>query len=258
MTRYSTRTNSSHTPYHAHTPARHTHAMHTHEPRTNRTRKITKLLFHVGSLIHINYIQVSINCPSCSALTLVPRDVSDVKDFLKPNYDLRDICAAKLKDMPQLQNHTHPKISVSSTVCSNDCTNVATHHCTTCGIDVCSSCFDSIHSIAVFRKHAKVSIDEAPERFPTCPKHNNEQELYCTTCQKMICFACSHGEHQQPTHKSVMLVDALESFREELTSGVSEFEESEAKLLSSISAVENMIKQVKQVRNTNNRSCASV
>ena len=148
-------------------------------------------------------------CPICRKVTTLPD--GDLTT-LPPNFfmdNLKDLITKETDD--DIDMIEKDKVSVSAdreeVVCSlEDCQGGAVMYCTVDQEYLCQTCADE-HAVGRFsRKHETVSLEEANIKKPTtekshhpCGLHPNQLlDMYCKTCDGIICYACikrDHGDH---------------------------------------------------------------
>ena len=89
---------------------------------------------------------------------------------------------------------------------------MATKFCRDCGKFICDECFEMHSEWEEFSKHKVVSIEEikgnvqqlVPPKEVTlfCSFHQGMKlDLYCETCDELICLHCTVKKHCRPRHK---------------------------------------------------------
>ena len=150
-----------------------------------------------------------ITCPICRKVTTLPD--GDLTT-LPPNFlidNLKNLITKETDD--DIDMIEKDKVSSSAdrevVVCSlEDCQGEAVMYCTVDQEYLCQTCADE-HAVGRFsKKHETVCIEEANVKKPTtekshhpCGLHPNQLlDMYCKTCDEIICYACmkrDHGDH---------------------------------------------------------------
>ena len=181
--------------------------------------------------------QVSVSCPTCRHATLLPpaTTVADLQSAFHIHH-LFEIQEAfeKVKE-PQ---------KVLCGMCKKDA-RTATSYCRDCGDFICSSCVDSHVQWDMFAKHEVVGLDEFEKKLKQldalkkvtlyCLLHQGKElELYCESCEELICHNCTvkkHKDHQydlvsdifeEQTAKITALLEPVEMQLETLKKAVRE------------------------------------
>ena len=110
------------------------------------------------------------------------------------NYVLREVIG-KMEEKNNISN-THTTSKKSNTTSSNHC-----EFCTTLAVKYCQNCKGYLcevhlneHSTNKFSsKHETIDPYNIP---PDCPNHSKPLELYCSSCQKLVCSLCIPLAHQ--------------------------------------------------------------
>ena len=143
-----------------------------------------------------------LTCPTCRCLTELPEKGASGFPIAFHVNNLAEIHGL-LK-----------KVSGKKQVECDNCNEVGTSanaigYCKVCTKFLCSNCIEIHNKWGPTSKHQMLSIDEladtAVELVPVkqevisnCSKHNKPLEIYCETCQKLICHNCTvrmHKEH---------------------------------------------------------------
>jgi uncharacterized protein YbaR (Trm112 family) len=190
-----------------------------------------------------------IACPTCNRTTAIPID-QDVSEFLKPNYNLKDIIDKwhKGNNCRIIFALERDSLDGSTKKCEYDCANKldATKECVGCkNIAYCDECWTSVHK-GTWKSHATAPVGEQI-RATMCRSHVKEEiKIHCKTCDTDICSLCSITA----THKGHDL-DPLDDFANTCRSGIAnsstELLLRANKLIALKAEVELSITQVKQV-----------
>ena len=145
--------------------------------------------------------QLAIICPTCRQSTILPpaKDVSNLPSAFHVHH-LFDIKEAieKLKEPQKVQCEKCTK------------SRTATNFCRDCGQFICEKCLEMHSDWKEFTKHTVVSIEEVQSNVKQlvppkklllyCPQHQGKElDLYCETCEELICLHCTvkiHKDHQ--------------------------------------------------------------
>ena len=104
----------------------------------------------------------------------------------------------------------------------------ASSYCRDCGEFICAMC-TTIHSQWVdFAEHEVVAIEQLEEKVKQfdafkkvtlcCSFHKGMKlDLYCETCEELICFHCTVSKHCRPEHKYDLVGDTFEKHKAEIT-----------------------------------------
>ena len=162
--------------------------------------------------------QVSICCPTCRQLTpLPPGGVPGLQSAIHVN-QMREI------------KETLQKLKDSRIVPCDKCTKTyrtATNFCRDCGKFICKMCTTMHNEWEEFFNHELVTIGEVwndMRRLKStkkvtlkCSLHQGKElELYCETCEELICHNCTVSRHCRPQHNYDLVSDSFERHRAEL------------------------------------------
>ena len=133
-----------------------------------------------------------------------------------------------------LGTYTVPKLLQCNHVFCRDCLVGLAHRnqqglpCPTCrqvtpippsGVAGLKSAFQTNQLLEILDKHEKVKQD-----ILYCPKHENrELELYCETCEELICFQCTIQQHNG--HKYNLIGEVFEKHKQEIMSSLNPAEQ---------------------------------
>ena len=177
--------------------------------------------------------QVSVHCPTCRRATLLPpaTTVADLQSAFHIHH-LFEIQEAfeKVKE-PQ---------KVQCGLCLKD-VRTATSYCRDCGDFICVSCVDSHTQWAMFAKHEVIGLDQFKVKVKQldalkkvtlyCSLHKGKElELYCESCEELICHNCTVKKHKD--HQYDLVGDI--------------FEEQKAKITASLEPVEMQLETLKK------------
>ena len=171
---------------------------------------------------------LSLRCPSCRRSTLLPpNSISGLQPafLIHHLFEIRD-ALVKVKKVKGPQK----------TQCEKCQKGDASSFCRDCGQFLCSRCTEIHKDWAELSTHEVISLDRLEgdvtqlvpptKKVTYCSKHPiKETDLYCETCEKLICRDCIvrvHRDHQYdlitdayPKHKDV-IVDHLQPVKQQL------------------------------------------
>ena len=168
--------------------------------------------------------RLSLRCPTCRQSTFL--SPSTGVSGLQPAYHIQhlfELQAALVK---------------AKTIMCGKCTKssrAATKFCRDCGKFVCELCIDIHTEWKEYSKHEIVPIDEiqrstAKELVPTkglikyCSIHEGKElDLYCETCEELICFNCTVKKHKD--HQYDLVSDTFEKHKAEITDSLKPLED---------------------------------
>ena len=138
-----------------------------------------------------------ISCPTCRHRTQLPQPTG-VTDFP---------AAFHINNLIEVYN-LMTKVSGHHQVTCNNCTTTnATGYCKECTKFLCQECIDVHKKLAPIADHILTSLDEVvtsasnllPEKHKIkCSNHHKPLEIFCRTCEELICHDCIvriHRDH---------------------------------------------------------------
>ena len=141
-------------------------------------------------------------CPICRKVTTLPG--GDLAS-LPPNFFMDN-----LKELITKETGDENKMKVTASadrqvlICSlEECQGEAVVYCTSCQGCLCQTCTDE-HAVHRFtRKHQTITAAEAKGKMTSstkshhpCGRHPNQMlDMYCKTCDEIICHECFNAEH---------------------------------------------------------------
>ena len=182
--------------------------------------------------------QLSLSCPTCRQSTLLPpaTGVSGLQSafHIRHLFEIQD-AVEKLK--PQAI-----PVKVPENVLCEKCTKstrIATNYCHDCGKYICKMCTDMHLEWEEFSAHKPISIVEMYSQVTTekvvampkegilyCSLHKGKElDLYCETCEELICLYCSTSKHCRPKHKYEPVEDIIKRHEGEITASIAPVEE---------------------------------
>ena len=170
--------------------------------------------------------QLSLSCPTCRQSTLLP-PATNVSD-LQPAFHIHHLF--EIQDV--LEKVKAPK-KVLCTKCNKN--RPATSYCRDCGKYICAPCA-AIHSdwddlakhevVALEQLESKVKqLDSLKKVTLYCSLHKGKElELYCETCEELICHNCTVNKHCRPEHKYDLVDDTFEKHKAEMVASLDPIE----------------------------------
>ena len=122
---------------------------------------------------------------------------------------------------------TLKKARDSSTVCEScGSQSAAVAYCAECGVFICQGCYDNHRVMKGLKEHKVTQVNELDIcNFPIkmvgsmCTKHTyGKLELYCCSCESLVCYECAYLEH--PQHEVKPLKDCVTSCKGALCGAV--------------------------------------
>ena len=162
--------------------------------------------------------QVSVRCPTCRRATLLP-----------PATTVADLQSAfHIHHLFEIQD-AFEKVKEPQKVLCGMCKNVlrmATSYCRDCGEFICATCADVHAHWEMFTKHEVVGIDEFEKKVKQldvlkkvtlyCSLHQGKElELYCESCEELICHNCTVKKHKD--HQYDLVGDIFEEQKAKIT-----------------------------------------
>ncbi len=161
--------------------------------------------------------QVSLRCPTCRRSTLLPQG-STVSD-LQPAFHIHHLF--------EIQDAFEKVKEPQKVVCGN-CTKdtrTATSYCRDCGEFICATCVDVHTQWDRLSKHEVVPLVEFEKKVKQldalkrvtlyCSLHQGKElELYCETCEELICHNCIVKKHRD--HQYDLVTDTFERQKGEI------------------------------------------
>ena len=177
--------------------------------------------------------QVSVRCPTCRRATLLPpaTTVADLQSAFHIHHLFEIQDAFKKVKEPQ---------KVLCGMCKKDA-RTATSYCRDCGNFICAACVDMHTQWDMFAKHEVVGLDEFEKKVKQLDAlkkvtlycllyQGKELELYCESCEELICYNCIMKKHKD--HQYDLVIDI--------------FEEQKAKITTSLEPVEMQLEALKK------------
>ena len=171
--------------------------------------------------------QLSLRCPTCRQSTLLPPATS-VSD-LQPAFHIHHLF--EIQDALE-------KVKEPQKVMCGKCKKVkqaATSYCRDCGEFICAMC-TTIHSNwDDFAGHEVVALEQLESKMKEldalkkvtfyCSLHKGKElEIYCETCEELICHNCTVTKHCRPEHKYSLVDDTFEQHKAEIVTSLEPIE----------------------------------
>ena len=166
--------------------------------------------------------QLSLSCPTCRQSTVLPQatGVSGLQSAFHVHHLL------EIKDA--LEKVKEPQ-KVKCDKCKTP--RPATSYCRDCGEFICAMCTTAHREWDVFAKHEVVPMEQFESKVKEldalkkvtlyCPLHQGKElELYCETCEELICHNCTVNKHCRPEHKYDLVSDTFEKHKAEITTSL--------------------------------------
>ena len=190
--------------------------------------------------------QVSVRCPTCRRATLLPppTTVADLQSAFHIHhlFDIRD-AFEKVKEPENVQCAKCIKVA-----------RPATSYCRDCGEFICATCADVHAHWGMFAKHEVVPLDQFEKKVKQldclkkvplyCSLHEGKElELYCETCEELICLLCTIKKHKD--HQYDLASDTFEQQKAEITASLEPVEMQLETINKAIGQIERQSKTVK-------------
>ena len=139
-----------------------------------------------------NYI---ISCPTCRHCTQLPQPTG-VAGFP---------VAFQINNLKEVYNLMTKVSGHQQVACDNCTTTNATGYCKECAKFLCQKCINIHKKFAAIADHMITNLDDlvtsASQLFPVkqeikCSEHNKPLEIFCETCQEVICQYCTLRVHK--------------------------------------------------------------
>lgn len=168
---------------------------------------------------------LSLRCPTCRRPTLLPQDMGVAG--LPPAFHIQN-----LFEIQEAFERTKLSQDVQCEKCTKSSRN-AISFCRDCGQFICELCCDIHSQWKEFSKHEVVSIKQLqsvtmkelshgqPPKSRTlyCSQHKGKElDLYCDTCEELICLLCTIKKHKD--HQYDLVEDTFEKHKAEITSSL--------------------------------------
>ena len=164
--------------------------------------------------------ELSLRCPTCRQST-----------FFSPATKVSDLQPAfHISHLFEIQD-AFKKVKLPQNLHCEKCTKssrIATNFCRDCGKFICERCSEMHSEWEEFSSHEVVGIEEIegnmkqlvpPKKAVTlfCSLHKGMKlDLYCETCNELICLHCTVQKHSRPKHKYDLVSDTFERHKSEI------------------------------------------
>ena len=190
--------------------------------------------------------QFSVRCPTCRRATLLPppTTVADLQSAFHIHhlFDIRD-AFEKVKEPEKV--HCAKCIKVA---------RIATSYCRDCGEFICAMCTEVHAHWDMFAEHEVVPLDQFEKKAKQldflkkvtlyCSLHQGKElELYCETCEELICHNCTVKKHKD--HQYDLVSDTFEQQKAEITASLEPVEMQLETINKAIGQIERQSKAVK-------------
>ena len=165
--------------------------------------------------------QVTLRCPTCRRSTQLPQG-STVSD-LQPAFHIHHLF--------EIQDAFEKVKEPQKVVCGNCIkeTRTATSYCRDCGEFICATCVDVHTQWNRLSKHEVVPLNEFAKKVKQldalkkvtlyCSLHQGKElELYCETCEELICHNCIVKKHRD--HQYDLVTDTFERQKGEIVASL--------------------------------------
>ena len=128
-------------------------------------------------------------------------------------------------------------------------------YCYDCSKFICNLCENAHHRMKTFEGHQVVTIPILKrniwQSLSVCPGHNEDLDMYCITCEEVICEKCI-TDQRHSDHKHCFVKDIAPKTKEDLGENVKVLKKCKNEVTSAIEMVENakseITDQAKQTR----------
>ena len=162
--------------------------------------------------------QLSLRCPTCRQFTLLPPMATDTSS-LQSAFHINHL----LEIQDALERLKEPK-QVKCEKCNKD--RLATSYCRDCGKFICAACVTVHGDWDEYAKHEIVALEQLENKVKQldtlkkvtlyCSLHQGKElELYCETCEELICHNCTVKKHRE--HQYDLVSDTFEKHKAEIT-----------------------------------------
>ena len=163
----------------------------------------------------------SVSCPTCQRSTFLPPagTVADLQSAFHIHhlFDIRD-AFEKVKEPEKVQCGLCTKVA-----------RTATSYCRDCGEFICAHCVDTHANLVMFAKHEAVALDQFQTKVKRldalkkvtlyCSLHEGKElELYCETCEELVCLLCTVKKHRE--HQYDLVTDTFDRKKAEIVASL--------------------------------------
>ena len=161
------------------------------------------------------------HCPTCRQYSVLPPTAIDMSS-LQSAFHIDHLL--EIKDA--LEKLKEPK-EVKCDKCNTP--RIAISYCRDCGHFICEICCTVHNDWDAFAKHEVVAIEQLEDKvkqldtlkkvtFYCSQNKGKELELYCETCEELICHNCTVSKQCQPQHQYNLITDTFEKHKADITS----------------------------------------
>ena len=133
----------------------------------------------------------------------------------------------------------------------NNCENChkeqANRYCKQCSVLLCQTCIDKHNGWATFTSHQILGVEDVAitasklvplKEQPTmeCSSHGKPLEVYCDTCDKLICHLCTVKHHRD--HECDAITDAFPKHQQQIADSLEQVKKKLAAVTTAVQAVE--------------------
>ena len=167
--------------------------------------------------------QLSLRCPNCQQSTILPPTATDVSSLQSAFY---------IHHLLEIQD-TLEKLKQPKKVKCDRCKTprLATSYCYDCGHFICHICSTVHNDWDTFAKHEVVALEQLESKVKEldalkkvtlyCSLHQGKElELYCETCEELICHNCTVSKHCRPEHKYDLVTDTFDKHKTDITTSL--------------------------------------
>ena len=188
--------------------------------------------------------RVSILCPSCRHPTVIASNTRDLSRGLQSAFHIHQI--RELQDAVEAFTQPAGSFSAADASClvCEKCTKTsraAVFYCRDCGKFICDLCAEMHSEWKEFSTHSVVAIEQQvncdgdmtvietdrslQKGIAHCSIHRgSECDLFCESCQELICVQCAAKEHRKPGHDYAPVKDVTGRQRCEITAALTPLE----------------------------------
>ena len=189
---------------------------------------------------------LSLHCPSCRRSTLLP-----------PSSVLGLQTAFYLNNLFEVRDTLEKVKEPQKTQCEKCKKGVATSFCRNCGQFICARCTE-IHQLwEEFSSHEAITLDQLQgdvaqlvppkKKVMFCSKHpTKELDLYCETCEELICQHCTVRVHRD--HQYDLVTDAFQKHKDVLVASLQPVEQQLDTVTKSLTQLDTQCQQITDQR----------
>ena len=132
--------------------------------------------------------------------------------------------------------------------CENCRKEQATGYCKQCSVLLCQTCVDKHNGWAAFINHQILGIEDVAatvskqvplKEQPTmeCSSHGKPLEVYCNTCDKLVCYLCTVKHHRD--HECEAITDAFSRHQQQIVDGLQQVKQKMVAITDCVHGLEN-------------------